>query len=37
MEASLKASEGTEVQKRGVGVCGTVGWVSEGWVWLVAA
>lgn len=35
MEASLKASEGMEALTRGVGVCGTVGWVSEGWVWLV--
>lgn len=37
MEAGLKASEGMEVQKRGMGVCGTVGWVSGGWVWLVEA
>lgn len=30
MEAGLKASEGMEVLTRGVGVCGTVGSVSEG-------
>lgn len=35
--AGLKASEGREVQKHGVDVCGTVGWVSEGWVWLAGA
>lgn len=29
MEASLKASEGTEGPTRGAGVCGTVGLVSE--------
>lgn len=33
----MKASEEMEVQKREVGVCGTVGWASEGWVWLVGA
>lgn len=37
MEAGLKASEGMEEQTHGVGVYGTVGWVSEGWVWLVGA
>lgn len=37
MEADLKASEEMEAQIRGVGVCGTAGWVSEGWVWLAGA
>lgn len=37
MEAGLKASEGMEALTRVVGVCGTVGWVSEGWVWLAGA
>lgn len=37
MEAGLKASEGMEVLTRVVGVCGTVGLVTEGWAWLVGA
>lgn len=37
MEASLKASEGTEVPMHEVGVCGSVGFVSEEWAWLAGA
>lgn len=37
MEASLKASAGTEALTRGLGVCVTVDLVSERWVWLAGA
>ena len=37
VEAGLKASEEMEAQTHEVDVCGTVGWVPEGWVWLVGA